>query len=106
MTLRGIVRAAATICLLLGPCDPAFGQSVRSAMGPEARTTIIISASVIPTFKVTSAGNALNVASNAASRLRYVVVMQPVNETPTPASTPSSSATAPTGQRLVLIVPD
>src|SRR5690349_17283487 len=80
-------RAVAGLALFGLPAGHADAQSIQSSMGPQARATMRISVSVRPMFTVTQSENAVTVSSNAASSLRYAVVM--------PAGTPLAAPVIP-----------
>lgn len=119
--LLGVVTLAFSSAL----AAPADAQSVRSEMGPQARATITIRASVKPMFTVSAQSGDLTVASNVSSGVRYSVVVEPaLAATQTSASARdgdsrgnasfqqlalAEGATSRPGagqDRLVLIVPD
>lgn len=119
--LLGVVTLAFSSAL----AAPADAQSVRSELGPQARATITIRASVKPMFTVSPQSGDLTVASNVSSGVRYSVVVEPpLAATQTSASArdgdsrgnasfqqlalAEGAASRPgAGQdRLVLIVPD
>lgn len=120
--LLGVVTILAFSSVVAAPAD---AQSVRSELGPQARATITIRASVKPMFTVSPQSGDLTVASNVSSGVRYSVVVEPaLAATQTSASArdgdsrgnasfqqlalAEGAASRPgAGQdRLVLIVPD
>src|SRR3569833_2362139 len=82
MTLSRIGRTAAALWLMGNAASIARAESTRSQIGPEARATINISVSVLPTFKVIGGTEALNMTSNAPAQFRYEVVSQPIERQP------------------------
>jgi|SRR5579884_1770727 len=106
MSLVNMRQAAAGICLLAS-FGSAHGQSIQSQLGPQARATISITVSVLPSFKVTNVAGAPSITSNAPSQLRYGLVTQPLQDSgPTSIAAGYRTKASANHDRLVLVVPD
>jgi len=112
-TLLRLIVGVATALLI---CGPSTAQSGHGAMGPESRSTIRISVSVMPSFHIRTDGEGENRVSSAsnAPAIRYTIVEAPVvpseaqirSGDPPPQADELALERAAMGMRVIMIVPD
>lgn len=97
------IKAATALFLVILGASPACSQSTRGALGAQSRASIRIEASVMPTFRLSSAASGASLSSNAPS-IRYSLLVDD-DRVPRAVGTRGSLSRG-TGPLLLLVVPD